>query len=332
MKTLFKACSFLFTLLAIPSFAFSAGMEPLPFKIPDNISLKLKIERYIDGKWVLVSKEILLWDIKNQRARKDLLNIDPNTKVLSVDSSSYYDGIQIGNGFSIEYNEKLVSEFKGYHDAIKWMDIPQEIQSSGISTGGIDLSRNRVMAEMDGLFQIARRSNILLKHNKHVLKDENRIFIQDDKVPTIVYVFDSKTFALIEKRFYKTADDVKDVESKEAPYYVKVLKNKEIDKIIIPTHIECKYRIVLGDLSGREWTALDQILVDEESLKINKQLTSKDFANKIPVGVTVHDGRTGAAYEADGISDLEFMEPLEDALRAVVETAKDKSEGKKKGI
>jgi hypothetical protein len=70
-------------------------------------------------------------------------------------------------------------------------------------------------------------------------------------------------------------------------------------------------------------------LIDEESLEINKKITKEDYSNKIPVGVTVYDGRTGAHYEADGISDLEFMEPLEDALKATAKIAKERNAGGK---
>jgi hypothetical protein len=143
--------------------------------------------------------------------------------------------------------------------------------------------------------------------------NELLLTLRKDAYNQVVYTLDGKT-KVIKKRERTGRVRVSEQQNLFVPIHsvMVVKKKKSVDGVEIPTVIEHEYNSISPSVEGARKGGkkeVSRLVLDEESIKINRPLDAKDSLMTIPSGVVVRDLREGTPIEASDLKNMLLFEP-----------------------
>jgi hypothetical protein len=301
--------------------------------LPNNFSLVYNYEELENGKWVIREKTKILWDFAQKRTNIFSLSVlegmSPN--IMLVQREVVSKGTSISMTRQAIKNEKkfdvriLDATFerppRNYHP-VAYIEHQDLIAGGSLNTyinlfytfiGSVPFKET--LEKDNKAFDISMKKILGLQESGAIdvtFKKENE---------TMIYTFDNAG-VVRRQSFYRKAQkkDGSFTDTRRILFW-DIKQSKQFNGFQFPLALEGE--IVMSSWLPYEKTIKMRLTVDENSIRVNQDLTDADFLVKIPVGTRVTDKRKGISYESDGL-DSELEESLSEALEAVARKAKEK--------
>lgn len=283
----------------------NAASQPLI----DTLGLSYDYEELIDEKWVLLRRNGVSWDFKNEKVGyKNIIWNYPHRTFNEVSG-----GLVRGKHVVLIKNIDL-PKGKGILDLDGVDDLQKNQVSAFVSNqpyvGGIDLYVSSFyMIEGEFLlesFPVVRNRGDEL--SLEVGSKKYAIKFGENGFPEGVSLF----FKL------KTSDDFVETHS------TSIRKMKMINGKPVPVEIDGWKRDIVFENGGMKMSDKKtkfRMKVVEDSIRVDETFSDHVFMIKIPVGTMVADRMRGMMYKANGLDDTTNSEALGDALEEVLKRA-----------